>query len=276
MAFPVACDITAEPLVYKTAPWVNPVKVTVFPEATVVSPFNETAPVPVLKVPLDADWSKLPDAKVIPVMPESAPAVEISHVEESIATVLLPPPMVTAPVDVPVPMLTGKLDDAFRFTVAPVTANPALPVMRPVDVNVPAPVRLAPDAVKAVVPPGARMISPVVLLPKVSDCLFVVASVPSAFKNVAPDRPAEMEAVGVPELTFKNPNFALAVEVPPTRRSSDVLLTYTAPLLISHQFTPPAQVTHEGAAVPPPDAKHWPRLPPVVNDNCPVLPPVPP
>ena len=67
------------------------------------------------------------------------------------ATVLEPPPIATAPVEAPVPMFTGKLEEAFRLTAAPVTVKPALPVIRPEEVKVPAPVRLTPLAVKAVV-----------------------------------------------------------------------------------------------------------------------------
>jgi hypothetical protein len=36
----------------------------------------------------------------------------------------------------------------------------------------------------------------------------------------APEVPAEIEAVGVPELTLIKANLALEVEVPPSRRSS--------------------------------------------------------
>src|SRR2546423_15020844 len=101
-------------------------------------------------------------------MPETAPAPVISHEELSIATWLLLLPIVTVPVEPPVAMLTGKFDEAFKLTAAPVKVKPLLPVIKPVEVNAPAPVRLAPEAVRAVVPPGARIILPVELLPRVS------------------------------------------------------------------------------------------------------------
>ena len=58
--------------------------------------------------------------------------------------------------------------------------NPAFAVIRPVEVNVPAPVRFAPLPVRAVVPPGARTISPVLVSPKVKVCLLLVARTPEA------------------------------------------------------------------------------------------------
>src|SRR6266566_3411519 len=118
----------------------------------------------------------------MPVIPVNAPAAEISQLLESIATVFKFPPIATAPVEVPVAIFTGKFDDALRFTAAPVTVNPLLPVMSPVEVNVPAPRRFAPLAVNAVVPPGARMMLPVEEEPKVKVCLAVVASVPVALR----------------------------------------------------------------------------------------------
>ncbi len=69
--------------------------------------------------------------------PVIAPAAEISQLDESIATVFRLPPIATAPVDVPVAIFTGKLEEAFRFTVPPVIVSPALPVIRPAAVIVP-------------------------------------------------------------------------------------------------------------------------------------------
>ena len=54
-------------------------------------------------------------------------------------------PILTLPVLDPVLMLVLKFDEAFKDTAAPVTVNPALPVINPVDVN-------APPAVKSPVP----------------------------------------------------------------------------------------------------------------------------
>lgn len=162
-------------------------------------------------------------------MPEIPPAEEISQVDESIATLLDPPPIETVPVDVPVPMLTALLDDAFKLIVPPVVVNPALPVIRPEEVKVPAPVRLAPEAVSDVVPPEARTIFPVLVSPRVSDCLAVVAILPAAFMYKPPVVPAESEAVGVPPAMLVTANRALEVAVAPRSRSSVILTGVIAP-----------------------------------------------
>ena len=71
----------------------------------------------------------------------------------------------------------------------------------------------------AVNPPNTM--SPVVEPPSVNVCLLVVPKFPAPVINVAmlPEL-AETLAVGVPELTFKNPNLAEDVPCPPTNRST--------------------------------------------------------
>lgn len=64
------------------------------PEASAVSPFNVTAPVPVLKVPLEADWSKLPAPpvkdKLLPEAIAVSPLSEIAPVPvEKVPTPLI-------------------------------------------------------------------------------------------------------------------------------------------------------------------------------------------
>ena len=66
-----------------------------------------------------------------------APAEETSQEVVSIASVSALPPIATAPVVVPVPMLTAKLDEAFRLIVAPVTVAPRFPVRSWVTVKAP-------------------------------------------------------------------------------------------------------------------------------------------
>jgi hypothetical protein len=80
--------------------------------------------------------------------------------------------------------------------------------------------RLAPWAVKAVVPPGARIMFPVPAAPRVKVWLAVVARVPVAFRYNPPGNPAEIEAVGVPLATLAKAKVAEEVEVLPRRRSS--------------------------------------------------------
>lgn len=74
------------------------------------------------------------------VTPEMAPAVEISQAEELIPTVFEPPPMETAPVEVPVPIFVAKLEEAFMLIAAPEIVAPAVPVRRPSIVIAPIPV----------------------------------------------------------------------------------------------------------------------------------------
>ena len=68
--------------------------------------------------------------------------------------------------------------------------------------------------------PELRTMSPVELPPRVRVWELVVPRLPVPVKNVlfAP-LPAEMEAVGVPELTFMNANLDEEVEFPPRSRS---------------------------------------------------------
>src|SRR6266702_1118031 len=92
-----------------------------------------------------------------------------------------PPLEVNANVPVPLPIAVLAVPDVLILA-APTTVNPPFAVRSPVEVKVPAPVRLAPAAVKAVVPPGARRMLPVVAEPNVKVCLAVVAMVPSAVR----------------------------------------------------------------------------------------------
>lgn len=67
------------------------------------------------------------------------------------------------------------------------------------------------------------MMFPVLLSPKVKVCFAVVASVPVALRYAPPGLPADTDAVGVPELTFRTANFAEEVAVPPTNTSTVLL-----------------------------------------------------
>ncbi len=68
---------------------------------------------------------------------------------------------------------------------------------------------------------------------------MVVPKTPAPERNVAllPEL-AEIEAVGVPELTFKTANLAELVACPPTKKSRVLLIGYTAPLVTFHQLVP--------------------------------------
>ena len=86
--------------------------------------------------------------------------------------------------------------------IVPEEVNPVRPV------RVPAAMRLAALAVRARVPPGASLTSPVLVSPKVKVCLAVVDRIPVAVRYAPPAVPAETEAVGVPELIFNTANLA--------------------------------------------------------------------
>jgi hypothetical protein len=104
---------------------------------------NEPPPPPVASVPhvntpapsvsivsqlTSPDKVMVPD-EVNPVAPETTPAVDMSRLVESSANVLLPLPIVTAPVLVPVATLTAKFELMLRSIVAPVTDKPAWPII---------------------------------------------------------------------------------------------------------------------------------------------------
>ena len=79
-------------------------------------------------------------------------------------------------------------------------------------------------------PAGLMMTLPVVVVsPNVKDWRAVEASFPVASRYAPPAVPAETEAVGVPEFTFRTANLALAVAEAPTSKSSVVLKGNKAP-----------------------------------------------
>ena len=97
-------------------------------------------------------------------IPVNAPVVDISQSEELTSTVFEFPPIVTAPVDVPVAILTAKFEEAFNETAAPVTVNPPVVVIRPLEVMAPRPVAIPVASISqslllmATVPPPAPMV----------------------------------------------------------------------------------------------------------------------
>ena len=99
--------------------------VNVFPEAIVVFPFKEIAPVPVEKVPAPV-WEKEP-SMVIPPIPVISPVVEMSQSLESMLIVAELLPKVVAPVVVRVPKAP-----------APVVWMVPLPALRDIKVAAPA------------------------------------------------------------------------------------------------------------------------------------------
>ena len=83
---------------------------------------------------------------------------------------------------------------------------------------------------------------------------------------------ADIEAVGVPLLTFMNANLEDAVEVPPMRRSSvEASLGNIVPFA-TFQLVPPVPVQLPKAGVPAPfEIKHSPLLPAPVWERTPVV-----
>jgi hypothetical protein len=81
---------------------------------------------------------KLPEARVRPVRPVNAPPEETSQLVVSMARVLAFPPMVTAPVLVPVLMFVVKFEFALMLELAPEKVTPADPVRREENVLAPA------------------------------------------------------------------------------------------------------------------------------------------
>ncbi|KKS42541.1 MAG: hypothetical protein UV37_C0011G0001 [Candidatus Collierbacteria bacterium GW2011_GWA1_42_60] len=71
------------------------------------------------KPPAEREEKSMSPEEAMPVKPEAAPSVEMSQLVELTATVLDPPPMVTAPVEVPVLMLVVKFEESLRLTLPP-------------------------------------------------------------------------------------------------------------------------------------------------------------
>ena len=112
------------------------------PAATVVSPFKETAPVPVEWVVAPV-WEKLPSAVIAPI-PVMSPVVDISQSEELTATVSPLSPRVTTPLAVRVPF-------AVRPEVAVISPEMVGVAVQAVPVTVrfpPSEVKLLPETVK--------------------------------------------------------------------------------------------------------------------------------
>src|SRR5258706_5088306 len=98
-----------------------------------------------------------------------------------------------------------------------------------------------------------KLIFPVLLSPIVNVWLFVVAITPALFRVMFP----EIDAVGIPDALLMNANFALLVEVPPSNKSSVILVGDRAPLFLWKYPTTPlvAQVCPLTQMVPVPSGK---------------------
>ena len=75
--------------------------------------------------------------EVKPVKPLNTPAVETSQLVVFMVRVLEPPPIVVAPVDVPVLIFVAKLELLLMLVVAPEIVAPSWPVMSPATVSAP-------------------------------------------------------------------------------------------------------------------------------------------
>src|SRR3990167_5949079 len=105
-------------------------------------------------------------------------------------------------------------------------------------------------------------------LPRVSVCLAVVLMVPVALKERAPAVPAEMVAVGVPELTLIRPNLALVVAEPPISKSTVALLALRAPNVWFQKASLPVAQLPKAGTVPP--RRHCEAVPAVTWVSTPV------
>ena len=70
------------------------------------------------------------------------------------------------------------------------------------------------------------------VVPRVRDWPFCVPITPLPLSESAFVPVPEIEAVGVPPATLRNPNFALAVALDPSKRSSVVFLSKIVPLIV--------------------------------------------
>ena len=100
--------------------------------------------------------------------------------------------------------------------------------------------------------------------PIVKVCFAVVDNVPVAVTYNPPAAPAETDAAGVPEFIFNTANFADAVAVPPTNKSSVEFIGYNVPLLELQKLVLAEHAVHVGAPLPP-EVKHSPVVPTELN-----------
>jgi hypothetical protein len=111
-----------------------------------------SCPPVVVNTPLEAvnpEKVIVPD-EVKPVRPVNAPPEETSQLVVSMARVEEPPPIATAPVDIPVLILVPKLEESLIDVAAPDIVAPADPVNNPAEVIVPEPlVEMLPEVVIA-------------------------------------------------------------------------------------------------------------------------------
>jgi len=110
---------------------------------------------------------------------------------------------------------------------------------------------------------------PVVAPPRVRFCAFVVPRFPLPVRNVALFPVPAIVAVGVPLLTLITANFAAVVLVPPTAKSSVVLIGCRSPAVTFHQFvvSPNAQLLHVGVPVLA-EVRHCPVVPTPVKASA--------
>src|SRR3981189_1228176 len=86
--------------------------------------------------------------------------------------------------------------------------------------------------------------------------------VPSALRKRPPEAPADREATGVPELTFRTANLAEEVALLPRRKSRvEANFGLITPFDTSQsELPPPGQTVQEGAALEPFESRHRPVL----------------
>ena len=145
---------------------------------------NPEAAVAAVKIPVTPSVPPtvelLVTARPVPLAPNVAGALTVS------AFALLP--MVTRALVVPVPILTAKLEDALRFTVAPVAVNPNEPL-------------ISPEALMA-----AAVVVPVIpRVPPTVTLLVTAKAVLAALKVVAPVKVFAEEPVWVYPASFRRP-----------------------------------------------------------------------
>jgi hypothetical protein len=166
------------------------------------------------ELPLTDVWSPV----FVPERLATAEFASIAFVMAPFAIDVALPTLVTTPVKLAFVVTVPAVRDA----AVPVNPVPAPendePVIVPVALRVPVIEVLSSNEIFD--DPESITIFPVFNPPRVSVCLLVVESVPSPAMYVAilPEL-AEMEAVGVPVLTFRNANLADEVDIPPSKKS---------------------------------------------------------
>lgn len=158
-------------------------------------------------------WARTPDAFVYRMPPFDVNVEKVIAPEaDKVVTSLMAPEEISIPLIVSsVIVVITPVEETWKTSVVPEVRVPEISRF---------PVTVVLSRIDNRPDPESITTFPVVVLPRVKLCPFVVAKLPKPVKYVAmfPEFP-EIVAVGVPEFTFTTANFEELVDTPPKRKS---------------------------------------------------------